>query len=175
MTTTASPSVATSRMRSCARARLASSATPGAACSSRITVRVRPRPGRRGTGGSTAVGRGCVSGPVQGCYPGAYRVGSADLLRLVRRTAAGAAGRRPSARGAVRAVDAGGPPIQTLHRLPADVGGGRFYRICVIDGVLDHSPAEYVRRPTVPAESPTLGLTQPQRLRVGVPARTQTS
>jgi len=37
-----------------------------------------------------------------------------------------------------------------------------FYRTCVIDGVLEHSPAGYVRRPTVPAESPTLGLTHPQ-------------
>jgi site-specific recombinase XerD len=37
-----------------------------------------------------------------------------------------------------------------------------FYRICVIDGVLDHSPAEYVRRPTVPPESPTLGLSHLQ-------------
>jgi integrase/recombinase XerD len=37
-----------------------------------------------------------------------------------------------------------------------------FYRTCVIDGVLDHSPAEYVRRPTVPAESPTLGLSHLQ-------------
>jgi integrase/recombinase XerD len=34
-----------------------------------------------------------------------------------------------------------------------------FYRTCVIDGVLEHWPAEYVRRPTVPGESPTLGLT----------------
>jgi integrase len=33
-----------------------------------------------------------------------------------------------------------------------------FYRVCVIDAILDHSPADYVRRPTVPAESPTLGL-----------------
>jgi hypothetical protein len=33
-----------------------------------------------------------------------------------------------------------------------------FYRVCVIDGLLSHSPADYVRRPTVPAESPTLGL-----------------
>ena len=45
-------------------------------------------------------------------------------------------------------------------------GGSRslagFYRTCVIDGVLEHSPAEYVRRPTVPAESPTLGLTHLQ-------------
>jgi len=33
-----------------------------------------------------------------------------------------------------------------------------FYRTCVIDGVLAHSPTEYARRPNVPAESPTLGL-----------------
>jgi hypothetical protein len=32
-----------------------------------------------------------------------------------------------------------------------------FYRTCVLDGILEHSPAEHVRRPTVPAESPTLG------------------
>jgi site-specific recombinase XerD len=25
-----------------------------------------------------------------------------------------------------------------------------FYRTCVIDGVLDHSPAEHIRRPNVP-------------------------
>jgi site-specific recombinase XerD len=37
-----------------------------------------------------------------------------------------------------------------------------FYRTCVIDGVMEHSPAEYVRRPTVPAESPTLGYTHLQ-------------
>jgi len=37
-----------------------------------------------------------------------------------------------------------------------------FYRTCVIDGVLESSPAEYVRRPTVPAESPTLGFTHLQ-------------
>ena len=33
-----------------------------------------------------------------------------------------------------------------------------FYRTCVIDGLLEHSPAEHVRRPHVPPESPTLGL-----------------
>lgn len=37
-----------------------------------------------------------------------------------------------------------------------------FYRTCVIDAVLEHSPEEYVRRPNVPAESPTLGLTHLQ-------------
>jgi integrase/recombinase XerD len=37
-----------------------------------------------------------------------------------------------------------------------------FYRICVIDGLLEHSPAEHVRRPSVPPESPTLGFTHLQ-------------
>jgi site-specific recombinase XerD len=37
-----------------------------------------------------------------------------------------------------------------------------FYRTCVIDGVLEHFPTEYVRRPNVSAESPTLGLTHLQ-------------
>jgi integrase/recombinase XerD len=37
-----------------------------------------------------------------------------------------------------------------------------FYRTCVIDGVLEHSPAEHVRRQVVPAESPTLGFTHLQ-------------
>jgi len=33
-----------------------------------------------------------------------------------------------------------------------------FYKTCVIDGLLGHSPAEHVRRPAVPPESPTLGF-----------------
>ena len=37
-----------------------------------------------------------------------------------------------------------------------------FYRTRVLDGVLPHSPAEHVRRPSVPAESPTLGFTHLQ-------------
>jgi hypothetical protein len=44
--------------------------------------------------------------------------------------------------------------------LPADglstVAG--FYRTCVVDGVVEHSPAEHVRRPPVTTLSPTLGL-----------------
>jgi len=46
-------------------------------------------------------------------------------------------------------------PSTVSRRLSVVVG---FYRVCVIDGILPHSPANYVRRPTVPAESPTLGL-----------------
>src|SRR6516162_1928179 len=37
-----------------------------------------------------------------------------------------------------------------------------FYRTCVLDAILQHSPAEHVRRPAVPAESPTLGFTHLQ-------------
>jgi integrase/recombinase XerD len=37
-----------------------------------------------------------------------------------------------------------------------------FYRTCVLDGVMQHSPAEHVRRPAVPPESPTLGFTHLQ-------------
>jgi integrase/recombinase XerD len=48
----------------------------------------------------------------------------------------------------------------TTSRRMAIVAG--FYRTAVIDGVLEHSPAEHVRRPRVPAESPTLGLTHLQ-------------
>ena len=37
-----------------------------------------------------------------------------------------------------------------------------FYRTCVHDGVLEHSPAGHVRRPAVTAGSPTLGFTHLQ-------------
>jgi integrase/recombinase XerD len=48
----------------------------------------------------------------------------------------------------------------TVSRRFSVVAG--FYRTCVIDGLLDRSPAEHVRRPTVPPESPTLGFTHLQ-------------
>ena len=50
-------------------------------------------------------------------------------------------------------------PSTVSRRFSVTVG---FYRTCVIDGALEHSPAEYVRRPFVPAESPTLGFTHLQ-------------
>ena len=58
--------------------------------------------------------------------------------------------------------------MQEQRRLAASTVSRRvsvvigFYRTCVIDAVLEHSPAEYVRRPTVPAQSPTLGLSHLQ-------------
>jgi site-specific recombinase XerC len=45
----------------------------------------------------------------------------------------------------------------TMPRRMSVVTG--FYRTCVIDGVLAHSPAEYVRQPNVSPEIPTMGLT----------------
>jgi integrase/recombinase XerD len=61
----------------------------------------------------------------------------------------------------------------TVSRRMSVVAG--FYRTCVIDGVLEHSPAEYERRPTVPAESPTLGLTHLQFEALLTAARTSTN
>ncbi|MFB4302454.1 hypothetical protein [Actinomadura sp. NTSP31] len=48
----------------------------------------------------------------------------------------------------------------TVSRRLSVVAG--FYRTYVIDGILEHSPAEHVRRPNVPPESPTLGLSHLQ-------------
>jgi hypothetical protein len=47
------------------------------------------------------------------------------------------------------------------QRCPPAVDRGWFYQGCVIDAILERSPADYVRRPTVPAKSPTLGLEAP--------------
>jgi len=46
-------------------------------------------------------------------------------------------------------------PSTVSRRLSVVVG---FYRVCIIDQILPHSPADYVRRPLAPPESPTLGL-----------------
>lgn len=48
----------------------------------------------------------------------------------------------------------------TVSRRLSVVAG--FYRTCVIDGLLDHSPAEYVRRPRGSTEAPTLALSHLQ-------------
>ncbi len=50
-------------------------------------------------------------------------------------------------------------PATISRRLSVVIG---FYRTAVIDGVLTASPAEHVRRPHVPPESPTLGLSHLQ-------------
>ena len=50
-------------------------------------------------------------------------------------------------------------PSTVSRRFPVAAG---FYRTRVIDGGLQHSPAGHVRRPGVPAGSPTLGFTHRQ-------------
>ena len=50
-------------------------------------------------------------------------------------------------------------PSTASRRFPVAAG---FCRTCVIDGVLEYSPAEHVRRPSLPPESPTLGFTHLQ-------------
>jgi integrase/recombinase XerD len=50
-------------------------------------------------------------------------------------------------------------PSTVSRRLAVVIG---FYRVCVIDEILPHSPADYVGRPLVPPESPTLGLSHLQ-------------
>jgi integrase/recombinase XerD len=58
--------------------------------------------------------------------------------------------------------------MQEIRRFKPSTVSGRFsvvagfYHTCVLDGLMQHSPAEHVRRPTVPAESPTLGFTHLQ-------------
>jgi integrase/recombinase XerD len=44
----------------------------------------------------------------------------------------------------------------TISKRLSTVAG--FYRFAVIDGIIEHSPAEYVRRPKVDTESPMSGL-----------------
>ena len=63
-------------------------------------------------------------------------------------------------------------PSTVSRRLSVLVG---FYRTCVIDGVLPSSPAEHVRRPNVPPESPTLGLTHLQFEAILTAARLSTN
>lgn len=50
-------------------------------------------------------------------------------------------------------------PSTISRRLSVVIG---FYRTCTIDGIIPASPAEHVRRPNVPPESPTLGLSHLQ-------------
>src|SRR5450631_2725064 len=49
----------------------------------------------------------------------------------------------------------------TIARRFSVVAG--FHRTCVLDGIPEHSPAEHVRRPAIPAESPPLPPIRPAR------------
>ena len=55
-----------------------------------------------------------------------------------------------------RTMEEAGLARTTIGRRLSTVAG--FYRFAVIDGLIEHSPAEYVRRPKIDTESTTLGL-----------------
>jgi len=55
-----------------------------------------------------------------------------------------------------RTMEERGLARATIGRRLSTVAG--FYRIAVLDGLLEHSPAQYVRRPKIDTESATLGL-----------------
>jgi len=59
-------------------------------------------------------------------------------------------------------VDAGDPAVQALDRVPAVLRDGRVLPDLRHQRHPGAFPAEYVRRPSVPAESPTLGFTHLQ-------------
>ena len=112
---------------------------------------------------SAQVGRGGLSGPIQGPHSGAHQV--PDLRCYfgwcAERALDPLSAARPHAQVYVRWMQEQRrlAPGTVSRRLTVVVG---FYRTCVIDGVLDHSPADYVRQPTVSPQSPTLGLTHLQ-------------
>ena len=120
--------------------------------------------GRRGhrVGAHAALSRDRVPCPLQGPITSSHSVRPRLVLAVVRPRRAPAAPSSARGCGAVPAMDAGPrkyKPSTVSRRLSVVTG---FYRTCVIDGVLEQSPAEYVRRPRVPAESPTLGLSHLQ-------------
>ena len=55
-----------------------------------------------------------------------------------------------------QAMEERGLARATIGRRLSTIAG--FYRFAVIDGMIEHSPAEYVRRPKIDTESATLGL-----------------
>jgi integrase/recombinase XerD len=64
--------------------------------------------------------------------------------------------RRPHVELWMRHMEQTGLAAATIGRRLSTIAG--FYRFAVIDGCLDRSPAEFVRRPKVDGESTTLGL-----------------
>ena len=65
-------------------------------------------------------------------------------------------------RAAVNSLDAGDPPTQALRCVWVLLRRGQVLLTCGIDGVLEHSPADCVRRPACPPKSATLGFSHLQ-------------
>jgi len=64
--------------------------------------------------------------------------------------------KRPHLELWARSMEERGLARATIGRRLSTVAG--FYRIATLDGLLEHSPAQYVRRPKIDTESATLGL-----------------
>jgi len=64
--------------------------------------------------------------------------------------------KRPHLELWARSMEERGLARATIGRRLSTVAG--FYRIATLDGLIEHSPAEYVRRPKIDTESATLGL-----------------
>jgi integrase/recombinase XerD len=101
-----------------------------------------------------------------GRFKGSSRAHTASDLRIFLSWCAGqqldplAAGRADLERYVRWLQEVRGHKPSTVSRRVSVVAG--FYRTAVIDGLLCSSPAEHLRRPRVPPESPTLGLTHLQ-------------
>src|ERR1700736_4207209 len=54
-----------------------------------------------------------------------------------------------------RSMEERGLARATVGRRLSTIAG--FYRICVLDGLIEHSPADYVRRPQIDTDSATVG------------------
>jgi hypothetical protein len=67
----------------------------------------------------------CLPRPVQRLLPRAHRIRPPLLPCLVRGARPRPAGRPASASGALHPMDAGDPPVQALHGVPAVLRGGR--------------------------------------------------
>ena len=63
----------------------------------------------------------------------------------------------------IRALEGAGRSRATVARRLATLAG--FYRYAVQEGVLPHSPAAHIRRPTVARDSQTLGLDREEAVR----------
>ena len=103
-----------------------------------------------------AAGSGCLPGPVHRLLPRPHRIRPALLPDLVCRARPGPADCDPPAPGAVHPVDAGGPPIQTIHRLAALLCRGR-----VLQDLCHRRPAGAFTGPARPPALGPAGITNP--------------
>ena len=107
----------------------------------------------RETGPARSIRRWRLSGPTRKSYATDLRQYFAWCAQVGLEVFAA---RRPHIELWARAMEDRGLARATIGRRLSTIAG--FYRFAVIDGVIEHSPAEHVRRPKIDTESTTLGL-----------------